>query len=92
MLENIVNVTVRNRGTEDQEDVQVTLEITCLNNSYTFTDSETIEELESGSGINIEFEWHINWIKVHFSKVFALKIMQKDRDLIIMNLDLPCFK
>ena len=56
-VENIVNVTVRNRGTEDQEDVQVTLEITCLNNSYTFTDSETIEELESGSGINIEFEW-----------------------------------
>jgi len=55
--ENIINVTVRNRGTEDQESVQVTLEITCSNSSYTFTDSYTIEDLSSGSGTTVEFEW-----------------------------------
>ena len=55
-VENIVNVTVRNRGTEDQDSVQVSLEITCLNNSYTFTDSETIS-LDAGTGAFVEFEW-----------------------------------
>ena len=55
-VENIVNVTVRNRGTEDQNNIQVSLEITCLNNSYTFTDSETIS-LDSGTGTFVEFEW-----------------------------------
>ena len=55
-VENIVNVTVRNRGTEDQDSIQVSLEITCLNNSYTFTESETIS-LDSGTGTNVEFEW-----------------------------------
>jgi len=56
-VENTIDVTVRNRGTEDQEDIQVTLEITCLNNSYTFTESTTIDELTSGSGTNVEFDW-----------------------------------
>ena len=55
-VENIVNVTVRNRGTEDQNSIQVSLEITCLNNSYTFTDSETIS-LDAGTGTYVEFEW-----------------------------------
>ncbi|MEC7713092.1 MAG: CARDB domain-containing protein, partial [Candidatus Thermoplasmatota archaeon] len=55
-VENIVNVTVRNRGTEDQDSIQVSLEITCLNNSYTFTDSDTIS-LDSGTGTYVEFEW-----------------------------------
>ena len=55
-VENIVNVTVRNRGTEDQDSIQVSLEITCLNNSYTFTDSETIS-LDAGTGTYVEFEW-----------------------------------
>ena len=55
-VENIVNVTVRNRGTEDQDSIQVSLEITCLNNSYTFTDSDTIS-LDAGTGTYVEFEW-----------------------------------
>ncbi|MEC8446442.1 MAG: CARDB domain-containing protein [Candidatus Thermoplasmatota archaeon] len=55
-VDNIVNVTVRNRGTEDQNSIQVSLEITCLNNSYTFTDSETIS-LDAGTGTYVEFEW-----------------------------------
>ena len=55
-VENIINVTVRNRGTEDQDSIQVSLEITCLNNSYTFTDSETIS-LDSGTGTYVEFLW-----------------------------------
>ena len=32
------------------------MEITCLNNSYTFTDSETIS-LDAGTGTYVEFEW-----------------------------------
>ena len=55
--ENIINVTVRNRGSQDQENVQVTLEITCSNSSYTFTDSYTVEDLSSGSGTTVTFEW-----------------------------------
>tara|TARA_B100000579_G_scaffold185022_1_gene150810 strand:+ start:1 stop:6612 length:6612 start_codon:yes stop_codon:yes gene_type:complete len=55
-VENIVNVTVRNRGTEDQDSVQVSLEIRCLNNTYRFTDSTTIS-LDAGEGAFVEFEW-----------------------------------
>jgi len=55
-VENIVNVTVRNRGTEDQESIQVSLEITCLNNSYTHSASDTIS-LNAGTGTYVEFEW-----------------------------------
>ena len=55
-VENIVNVTVRNRGTEDQNSIQVSLEIRCLNNTYRFTDSTTIS-LDAGEGAFVEFEW-----------------------------------
>ena len=55
-VENIVNVTVRNRGTENQDSVQVSLEIRCLNNTYRFTDSTTIS-LNAGEGAFVEFEW-----------------------------------
>ena len=52
----MVNVTVRNRGTEDQDSVQVSLEIRCLNNTYRHTDSTTIS-LDAGEGAFVEFEW-----------------------------------
>ncbi len=55
-VENMVNVTVRNRGTEDQDSVQVSLEIRCLNNTYRHTDSTTIS-LDAGEGAFVEFEW-----------------------------------
>ena len=55
-VDNIVNVTVRNRGTEDQDSVQVSIDIRCLNNTYRFTDSETIS-LDTGEGAYVEFEW-----------------------------------
>ena len=52
----MVNVTVRNRGTEDQDSVQVSLEIRCLNNTYRHTDSTTIS-LDAGEGAFVEFDW-----------------------------------
>ena len=55
-VENMVNVTVRNRGTEDQSAVEVSIEIRCLNNTYRFTDTTTIS-LDAGEGAFVEFEW-----------------------------------
>ena len=55
-VENNVNVTVRNRGTEDQSNVEVNLEIRCNNNSYTFTDTETVS-IDSGEGVFVNFDW-----------------------------------
>ena len=55
-VENNVNVTVRNRGTEDQSNVEVNLEIRCNNNSYTFTDTETVS-IEAGEGVFVNFDW-----------------------------------
>ena len=52
-VENMVNVTVRNRGTEDQDSVQVSLEIRCLNNTYRHTDSTTIS-LDATTSLNID--------------------------------------
>ena len=56
-VDNTVNVTVRNRGTEDQSSVEVNLEIRCLNNTYTYTDTETVTNLASGEGVFVTFEW-----------------------------------
>ena len=53
---NLINVTVRNRGTEDQNSIEVELEIRCLNNTYRFTDTETIS-LNTGESAFVEFEW-----------------------------------
>ena len=55
-VENVVNVTVRNRGTEDQSAVEVNLEIRCSNNTYTFTDTETVS-IASGEGVYVNFDW-----------------------------------
>ncbi len=53
---NLINVTVRNRGTEDQDSVQVSIDVRCLNNTYRYTDSETIA-IDTGEGAFVEFEW-----------------------------------
>jgi len=53
---NLINVTVRNRGTEDQSDVEVDLDIRCLNNTYRFTATETIS-INTGESAFVEFEW-----------------------------------
>ena len=53
---NLINVTVRNRGTEDQTGIEVDLEIRCLNNTYRFTDTDTIS-LNAGESTFVEFEW-----------------------------------
>ena len=57
-VENTINLTVRNRGTEDQDTVVVSIEIDCKNNSYTHTEQTTIS-ISSGEGAFVEFEWDV---------------------------------
>jgi len=55
-VENIVNLTVRNRGTANQTSVEVSIDIRCLNNTYRFTEEETVS-INAGEGVFVEFEW-----------------------------------
>ena len=57
-VENIVNVTVRNRGTVNQTSVEVTIDIRCLNNTYRFSEEETVS-INAGEGAFVEFEWDV---------------------------------
>ena len=57
-VENIVNVTVRNRGTANQTSVEVTIDIRCLNNTYRFSEEETVS-INAGEGAFVEFEWDV---------------------------------
>ena len=54
-VENIINVTVRNRGTANQNSVEVSIDIRCLNNTYRFSDEETVS-IDAGEGAFVEFE------------------------------------
>ena len=55
-VENIVNLTVRNRGTANQTSVEVSIDIRCLNNTYRFSEEETVS-INAGEGAFVEFEW-----------------------------------
>ena len=57
-VENIVNVTVRNRGTANQTSVEVTIDIRCLNNTYRFSEEDTVS-INAGEGAFVEFEWDV---------------------------------
>ena len=57
-VENIVNVTVRNRGTEDQDEVQVSIDIRCSNNTYRYSDQTTVS-IDAEESTIVEFEWDV---------------------------------
>ena len=55
-VENVINLTVRNRGSEDQDNIVVSIDIDCKNSTYTFDDQTTIS-LDSKEMAFVEFEW-----------------------------------
>ncbi len=56
----VINVTVRNRGGEDETNVQVNLDIDCRNTSANdHTDSKTIASLAAGATATVTFNWNI---------------------------------
>ena len=57
-VENIVNVTVRNRGTEDQSNVDVSIDIRCSNNTYRYSDQKTVS-IDAEESAIVEFEWDV---------------------------------
>jgi len=76
-VENVVNVTVRNRGTEDQNSVEVNLEIRCLNDTYTHTDTETVS-IDSGEGVFVNFEWNTPEDEDHEYEIKAEALISND--------------
>ncbi|MED6305381.1 MAG: CARDB domain-containing protein, partial [Candidatus Thermoplasmatota archaeon] len=56
-VDNTINVTVRNRGTTNQTDVEVYIDIQCRNDTdYRFMDDDTVS-INAGEGAFVEFEW-----------------------------------
>ncbi|SVB73641.1 uncharacterized protein METZ01_LOCUS226495, partial [marine metagenome] len=52
-----INVTVRNRGTANQADVDVYIDVRCRNDTdYRFMDDDTVS-INAGEGAFVEFEW-----------------------------------
>ena len=56
----VINVTVRNRGSEDESNVQVNLDIDCRNSSANdHSDSKTISSLPAGATTTVTFDWDV---------------------------------
>jgi len=76
-VENIVNVTVRNRGTEDQSDVEVSIDIRCSNNTYRHSDQKTVS-IDAEESKFVEFEWDVPDDKDYEYEIKAEAVIDDD--------------